>query len=319
MKDDEQPRSVITAPTAERGDNRRERALLIERASSELDRQLAQPLEPGLHLVATPIGNLGDITLRALAVLARADTIYCEDTRHSRTLMAHFGIRASLKPYHDHNAEQQRPYILAQLAAGGAVALISDAGTPLISDPGYKLAVATLNAGHRVFAIPGPSALLAGLSVAGLPTDQFLFAGFLPQRAGARQARIADLASVPMTIVVYEAPQRIAQSLHDLAQGLGPRPAALARELTKVHEEVLRGPLDELARGVTQTLARGEMVLIIGPPESSSASEAEIAAALAQAMEAASLRDASRLVAEALKVPKARVYEIGLKLRTKAP
>jgi 16S rRNA (cytidine1402-2'-O)-methyltransferase len=205
------------------------------------------------------------------------------------------------------------------VAAGGAVAHIRDAGTPLISDPGYKLAVATLNAGHRVFAIPGPSALLAGLSVAGLPTDQFLFAGFLPQRAGARQARIADLASVPMTIVVYEAPQRIAQSLHDLAQGLGPRPAALARELTKVHEEVLRGPLDELARGVTQTLARGEMVLIIGPPESSSASEAEIAAALAQAMEAASLRDASRLVAEALKVPKARVYEIGLKLRTKAP
>ena len=205
-------------------------------------------LAPGLYVVSTPIGNLGDMTLRAIAVLARADAVLCEDTRHSRTLLSHFGIGTPARPYHEHNAAKERPRVLAELAAGQRIALISDAGTPLVSDPGWKLVREALDAGHRVEALPGASATLAALSVGGLPTDAFLFAGFLPPKSAARRTRIAELSAVPATLVFFEAPSRIAEALADLAAVLGPRPAALARELTKLHEEVRRAPLDQPRR-----------------------------------------------------------------------
>src|SRR5262245_1999549 len=174
------------------------------RAAEELGALLARPLPAGLYLVATPIGNLGDITLRALATLARADALYCEDTRHSGALLAHFSILRPSRPYHEHNAQRERPRILAELAAGKSVALISDAGTPLVSDPGYKLVREALAAGHRVASLPGPSATLAALTSTGLPTDTFLFAGFLPARQGARRARLAGFKAVPATLVLFE-------------------------------------------------------------------------------------------------------------------
>ena len=202
----------------------------------------------GLHLVATPIGNLRDITLRALEVLAAADVIACEDTRVTRKLLDHYGIATPLTPYHDHNAAEARPKLLARLAAGAAVALVSDAGTPLVSDPGFKLVRAAREAGHAVTALPGASAVLAALAVAALPTDRFFFEGFLPPKEGQRRARIADLARIPATLVLFETGPRLAASLADLAAGLGPREAAICRELTKLHEEVRRGDLAALAQ-----------------------------------------------------------------------
>src|SRR6476619_6253323 len=197
----------------------------------------AGKVPPGLYLVATPIGNLGDVSLRALETLAGADLIACEDTRVTRKLVAHYGIATGLTPYHEHNAAEARPKLLARLAGGQAVALVSDAGTPLISDPGYKLVRAACEAGHAVTA----------LSVAGLPTDHFFFEGFLPPRQGARQKRIAALAGVPATLVLFESGPRIAAALADLAAPLGTRAAAICRELTKLHEEVKRSDLVTLA------------------------------------------------------------------------
>lgn len=281
----------------------------------EIERQFAQPLAPGLYLVATPIGHLADLSLRAIATLARADIVYCEDTRHSRTLLAHYAIRASLRPYHEHNAETERPRILRELAAGRAVALISDAGTPLISDPGFKLVRDAAAEGYAVTAVPGPSATLAALTVAGLPTDAFFFAGFLPPKEGARKARIGELAAVPGTLVVFEAPTRAAATLADLADGLGNREAVLARELTKLHEEVRRGTLAELAEKADSDPPKGEVVIVVGPPSDEEASDATIAERLAPALETLSLRDATKMVADTLKVPKARVYDIALDLK----
>jgi 16S rRNA (cytidine1402-2'-O)-methyltransferase len=286
------------------------------RVDGELQRHLADPLAPGLYLVSTPIGNLGDITIRALSVLARADAVLCEDTRHSRTLLAHFAISTPARPYHEHNAARERPRVLRELEGGGRIALISDAGTPLVSDPGWKLVRAALDAGHRVEALPGASAALAGLSVAGLPTDTFLFAGFLPPKSAARRARIAELKDAPATLVFFEAPSRVAETLADLAEGLGDRPAALARELTKLHEEVRRASLDELAAATAKGAIKGEVVILVGPPQKANVTDADIAARLAPALKEMSLRDASRLVAEALGVPKSRVYELGLRRDT---
>ena len=288
---------------------------LAARTAAELRRLLASPLAPGLYLVATPIGNLTDITLRALAVLAGADTVYCEDTRHSRTLVSHFGIATPLKPYHEHNAEAQRPRILADLARGAAVALISDAGTPLVSDPGFKLVRDALAAGHRAIGIPGASAVLTSLVGSGLPTDTFLFAGFLPPRSGARRTRIAELQTVPAAMVLFEAPSRLADALADLAAVLGPRPAAVARELTKLHEETVRGTLAELAAVFAAREVKGEIVILVGPAEAAAATDADITAHLETALAGMSLRDAAKAVAEALHVPKSRVYDIGLKLK----
>jgi 16S rRNA (cytidine1402-2'-O)-methyltransferase len=290
--------------------------LLAQRTAAEIGRLAARPLPAGLYLVATPIGNLGDITLRALTVLARAATIYCEDTRHSRTLVAHFGITTRLKPYHEHNADEMRPRVLAEIADGRAVALISDAGTPLISDPGFKLVRACAVAGYRVESLPGPSSPLAALTSAGLPTDSFLFAGFLPAKSAQRHARILELKVVPATIVLLEAPQRVAESLADLAEVLGPREAAVARELTKLHETIHRGTLPDLAEIGQRGEMRGEIVIVIGPPGADDeASEEDVRAALGKALETMSLRDAAKAVSDALGVPKARVYDLGLDLR----
>ncbi len=287
----------------------------VGRVAFEIERQLGLPLAPGLYLVATPIGHLADMTLRAIAVLARADVVYCEDTRRSRTLLAHYAARTPLRPYHEHNAEEQRPRVLKELADGRVVALISDAGTPLISDPGFKLVREAAAAGHAVMAVPGPSAALAALTVAGLPTDAFFFAGFLPARGGARRSRLAELAAVPATLLFFEAPTRTADTLADLAAGLGNREAAVARELTKLHEDVRRARLADLAHALALDPPKGEVVIVVGPPEAGEVTDAEIAARLAPALESLSLRDASRLVAETLNVPKGRVYDVALGLK----
>jgi 16S rRNA (cytidine1402-2'-O)-methyltransferase len=284
---------------------------------AEMQRHLGEPLAPGLYLVATPIGNLGDVTLRALSVLARADIVLCEDTRHSRTLLSHFGIAATTRPYHEHNAERERPRVLADLEAGRRVALVSDAGTPLVSDPGYKLVRAAIDAGHHVEALPGPSATLTALSVAGLPTDTFYFAGFLPPRSAARRARLGELKGVPATLVFFEAPSRVAETLADLAAVLGDRPAALARELTKLHEEVRRAPLVRLAAEAGEAAIKGEVAIVVGPPQHEEVSDADIAARLEPALQAMSLRDAAKAVAEALGVQKSRVYDLGLRATRK--
>ncbi len=289
---------------------------LAARLVADVTRHLSSALAPGLYLVATPIGNLADITVRALTTLARSDVIYCEDTRHSRTLIAHYGIGRPLRPYHEHNAEEQRPRILADLGRGARIALISDAGTPLVSDPGYKLVRECLAEGHAVVAVPGASAVMAAISVAGLPTDTFLFAGFLPPRSGARQSRIAELAASPATLVFFDAPTRAADTLAELAGTLGNRPAAVARELTKLHETVERGTLTELAERFAAVPHKGEIVIVVGPPMSEAVTDEEIATALTEALAHMSLRDAAKAVADRLSVPKARVYDLGLKLKS---
>ena len=287
--------------------------LVVQRAGVHLAGLLKVPLAPGLHLVATPIGNLGDITLRALATLALADVIYCEDTRHSRKLTDHFAIDRPLRPYHEHNAERERPAILDKLASGGRVALISDAGTPLVSDPGYKLVREAVALGHMVTAVPGASAVLAGLAASGLPTDAFLFAGFLPPKSGARRRRLEELAKVDATLVLFEAPSRLAEALGDMATVLGARQGAVARELTKLHEEMVRGPLPELA-GIEREWI-GEAVVLVAPAEAAAATDEQITAALAVALAENSVKDASRAVASLLGVAKGRAYDLALKIK----
>jgi len=273
---------------------------------------------PGLHVVATPIGNLGDITLRALATLAGADVIACEDTRVTRKLLDRYAIATPLTPYHDHNAASVRPRLLRRLAEGGAVALVSDAGTPLVSDPGFKLVRAARDAGYAVIALPGASAPLAALAVAGLPTDQFFFAGFLPPKQAARRARIAELAAIPATLILFETGPRVAATLADLAAGLGPeREAALCRELTKLHEEVRRGDLATLARDFTaaESEIRGEIVLVVGPPAAAAQPSAdETDALLRAALGRVSLKDAVGEVALATGLPRRSLYQRALAL-----
>ena len=221
---------------------------------------------PGLYLVATPIGNLGDITLRALETLAGVDIVACEDTRITRRLIERFSITATLKQYHEHNAEQARPKILEALARGSSIALVSDAGTPLVSDPGFKLVREVSAAGFPVIALPGPSSVLAALSVAALPTDRFFFEGFLPSKQHARRTRIGELARIDATLVMFESGARVQDSLQDLASIMGNRDAAICREMTKLHEEVRRATVSDLA-AISDTLeTRGEFVLVIGPP-----------------------------------------------------
>src|SRR6202166_454512 len=220
---------------------------------------------PGLHLVATPIGNLGDITLRALEPLAGVDIIACEDTRITRRLTERYAIAALLKPYHEHNAALARPKILQRLAQGASIALVSDAGTPLISDPGFKLVREVCAAGHQVIALPGPSSVLSALSVAALPTDRFFFEGFLPPKETARRARLTELARIGATLVMFESGNRVQDTLRDLAGIMGGRDAAICRELTKMHEDIMRAPLSELARSADRLETRGEFVLVVGP------------------------------------------------------
>ena len=276
----------------------------------------APSLAAGLYLVATPIGHLRDISLRALEVLAAADAIACEDTRVTRKLLDRYGIATPLTPYHDHNAEQARPKLLARIAEGFAIALVSDAGTPLVSDPGYKLARAARAAGHVVTAIPGASAVLAALSVAGLPSDRFAFEGFLPPKQAARRARIAALARVPMTLVLFESGPRLAAALADLAALLGPREAAICRELTKMHEEVRRGELAALARHYASTAEpRGEIVIVVGPPgEAAKMDAGETDALLRSALARASVKDAVSEVASVTGRPRREIYQRALAL-----
>jgi 16S rRNA (cytidine1402-2'-O)-methyltransferase len=274
----------------------------------------AGKIEPGLHIVATPIGNLADITLRALKTLAAADLIACEDTRVTRKLLDRYGIATRLTPYHDHNAAAARPKLLARLAEGAAVALVSDAGTPLVSDPGFKLVRAVQEAGYAVVALPGPSAALAALTVAGLPTDQFLFAGFLPPKQAARRARIAELARIPATLVFFETGPRIAATLADLAAELGGREAAVCRELTKMHEEVRRGELATLAHGAATAESRGEFVLVVGPPAAEAVSAGDAETLLREALGRVSLKDAVSEVAAATGVSRRELYQRALAL-----
>jgi 16S rRNA (cytidine1402-2'-O)-methyltransferase len=275
-------------------------------------------LSPGLYIVATPIGNLRDITLRALDVLRRADAILCEDTRVTATLAQRYGLAAERIAYHDHNADQVRPKIMARLAAGATLALVSDAGTPLISDPGFKLVREAAAAGIPVTAVPGASALLAALTVAGLPTDRFLFVGFLPAKSAARRRALREIASVKASLVLYETAPRLGPALEDMAAMLGDRPAAVARELTKLHEEVRRDSLKALAeRYKSEGPPKGEMVVIVGPPGAEAATEDDIDAQLAAALQTASLREASAAVAAATGLPRRQVYARALALQGK--
>jgi 16S rRNA (cytidine1402-2'-O)-methyltransferase len=269
----------------------------------------------GLYIVATSIGNLGDMTLRALETLAAADVIACEDTRVTRKLLDRYGITTGLALYHDHNAATARPKLLARLAAGEAVALVSDAGTPLISDPGFKLVREAREAGHPVTTTPGASAVMAALSVAGLPTDRFFFEGFLPAKEAARRARTAELARVPATLVLFETGPRLAASLADLAAGLGSREAAVCRELTKMYEEVRRGELAALAEEYAAAdEPKGEIVIVVAPPAAEQISHDDVDAMLRNALGRVSVKDAVAEVAAASGLPRRAVYQRALDL-----
>lgn len=274
-------------------------------------------LQPGLHIVATPIGNLRDITLRAIDTLQDADEILAEDTRVARRLLDTYDIRTKVSPYHDHNGAKRRPEILEKLAAGGCIALISDAGTPLVSDPGWKLARTALDAGHRVLPIPGASALLSGLVASGLPSDRFMFCGFLPAKTTARKREAKSLANVPSTLVFYESGPRLTACLNDLADSLGgDREAAVARELTKLFEETRRGSLRELAAHYAENgHPKGEIVVLVGPPTAKDLTQDVIDDALRAAMTDLPLKQAANKVAADLGLAKRDAYQRGLALK----
>ncbi|HVT55462.1 MAG TPA: 16S rRNA (cytidine(1402)-2'-O)-methyltransferase [Xanthobacteraceae bacterium] len=276
-------------------------------------------LAPGLYVVATPIGNLADISLRALATLQSADLVLCEDTRVTLKLLDRYGLKPKLFAYHEHNAAAMRPKILKELAAERAVALVSDAGTPLISDPGFKLVAEALESGFRVYPVPGASALLAALVAAGLPTDRFFFEGFLPPKSGQRKNRVAELKTIPSTLVLYETGPRLGESLRDLSGVLGAREAAVCRELTKTFEEVRRGSLDELAAHVEASGApKGEIVIVVAPPDAAEPiSSEELDDKLKRALERGSLKDAVALVTEETGMKRRDVYARALVLENK--
>lgn len=272
---------------------------------------------PGLHLVATPIGNARDITLRALDTLKGADLVLCEDTRVTSRLMQIHGLHKPLMPYHDHNAAKVRPEILQRLAAGAVVALVSDAGTPMISDPGYKLVAEVVAAGIPVTTLPGASSVLAALTLAALPTDRFLFAGFLPPKSAARRAVLEELSGTAATLVFLESAQRLPDMLADAAAVLGPRPAAVARELTKLFEEVRRDPLTALAAHYAEAgPPKGEVVVVIGPPDEAAApAESDIDKALLAELAHAGPSAAAAKVAAAFGLPKRQVYARAMALK----
>jgi 16S rRNA (cytidine1402-2'-O)-methyltransferase len=277
-------------------------------------------LPAGLVLVSVPIGNLGDITPRALAALAAADLVLCEDSRVTRRLFAALGIGARLQPLHDHNEAREVEGLLGRLAAGQRLALVSDAGTPLLSDPGYRLVRAAIAAGHHVTAVPGANAGLMALTLSGLPPHPYLFLGFLPPRGAARRAAFADVrrwegAGLAATLIWHEAPHRLAEALADAAAVLGAREAAVARELTKHFEEVRRGTLGELAAHYAQNEARGEITLVVAGAAAEAAPEADIDALLREAMAATTLKEAVARVAAATGRPRREVYALALAIR----
>lgn len=274
------------------------------------------PLPGGLYLVATPIGNIRDISLRALDVLAAADRVACEDTRMTGKLLSLLGIGADLTPYHDHNAARALPDLVRRMEAGAAVALVSDAGTPLVSDPGYRLVRACIEAGIPVTAVPGPSAGITGLILSGLPTDKFLFAGFPPPKPAARRKEFHSLRAAPATLIFQESARRLAASLADMAAALGNREAAVARELTKLHEEVRRGPLRELADHYrTQGPPKGEVVVVVGPPAGETFSDEAVDRMLRDHLRTLRVRDAAAEVADLTGLPRKRLYARALELK----
>ena len=279
--------------------------------------EATQALDPGLYIVATPIGNLRDITLRAIDTLRAADEILAEDTRVARRLMDAHDIRAKVTPYHDHNGAKRRPEVLQKLSEGAVIAQISDAGTPMVSDPGWKLAREALEAGHRVIPLPGASALLAGLVASGLASDRFMFCGFLPPKSGARQRAFKELAAVPATLVFYESGPRLSDCLQDAAETLGTeREAAVCRELTKLFEETRRGYLQSLADHYAENgPPKGEIVVLIGPPIKTQADEETIDSALRQALETQSVKQAAAEIADMFALPKRQVYQRALALK----
>ena len=276
-------------------------------------RRVVNKPTPGLYIVATPIGHLADITLRALETLAGVDLILAEDTRHSRRLLDHYGVSTPMSAYHEHNGERARPEILARLARGEAVALICDAGTPLISDPGYKLVAEARAMGATIIPVPGASALLAALVGAGMPTDRFLFEGFLPPKVEGRRARLNALAAVEATLVFYEAPQRLAACLADLAAELGNRPATVARELTKMNETLDMGTLDELAARYANLETRGEIVVVVGPPAARAAVDAaQLRREIEGLLGTHGVKDAAAVLAARHGLPRRELYALAL-------
>jgi 16S rRNA (cytidine1402-2'-O)-methyltransferase len=278
----------------------------------------AKPLEPGLYVVSTPIGNLRDITLRALDVLGQADRVFAEDTRVAGRLLAAYGLKKPLEPYHDHNGEVARPRVLQALADGERVAIVSDAGTPLISDPGYKLVREAIAAGHDVVPVPGASAVLAAVTAAGLPTDRFLFAGFPPPKSAARRKVFEELAAVRATLVFFEGGSRLAASLADMTAVFGPREAAVSREITKLYEEHLRGPLNQLAADPRMAALKGEIVVVVGPGEPATAGAADVDAVLSEALRRLPPGEAASEAARELGLPRKALYRRALALKGSA-
>ena len=271
----------------------------------------APALVPGLHITATPIGNLGDVTLRALATLAAADVVLCEDTRVSSRLMERYGIKASMKPYHEHNAEAVRPAIIAALQAGGAYALISDAGVPLVSDPGYRLVRACVDEGITVDSIPGASSTLTALTLSGLPSDVFTFIGFLPQKQKARRDMLTRFKDLPSTLIAFESPHRVVAALADITSVFATRNMALCRELTKLHEEVLRGTAEDIRHILAgRETVKGEIVLVIAPPagEPAVVSENQIEVAITVALQDNSSAKAASIVSKEFGLAKDEIY-----------
>ncbi len=276
---------------------------------------------PGtLYTVATPIGNLEDITLRALRILREVDLIACEDTRHTRKLLSHYGIAKPLISYHEHNERERAAQLISKLESGIDIALVSDAGTPLVSDPGYRLVREAIERDIAVVPIPGPSALIAALAASGLATDEFLFAGFLPSKKSARRARLAELAAIKSTLIFYEAPHRIEETLADALEALGNRECVIARELTKLHEEFTRGRLNEIE--LNERAMRGEIVLLIAPPDEDMVEQAEASATTIREEVEQLMRDegldqkaALKRVARSRRMSKSAAYKLFLEER----
>ena len=288
---------------------------LASGVTQHLAKLFAAPLAPGLYIVSTPIGNLGDISLRALFTLSAADIVVCEDTRHSRKLFSAYGIGRKLETYHDFSGENDRARILAALGQGKSVAIISDAGTPLIADPGFKLVRAARAGGIGVFPVPGPSALLSALVSSGLPSDEFFFGGFLPPKEMARRKALEACRAIPGTLIFYETPGRIEAALGALADIFPDRTVAIARELTKLHETLVSGPASSLIEAVKKDAPRGELAILIGPGEPRQASDADIEEALRKSLKRESVKEAVENIAMELGVGRKKVYNLALKLK----
>lgn len=271
--------------------------------------------DPGLYVTATPIGNLADMTHRAVEIMKAADLILCEDTRQTAKLCAAYGVETPRTPYHDHNAARARPGIIKKLQDGAVICLVSDAGTPLISDPGYKLVREARDAGVAVYPVPGASAAIAALSAAGAPSDQFFFAGFAPSKSGARDRMLAGLAPINATLIFYETAPRLADTLAAMAAAFGPRRAVVAREITKLHEEFREGDLPALAAAYAEAPPKGEIVIVVFPPQAEAADEAEIEAFIADALASMSVKEAAAAAAEKFSIPRKDAYARALRLK----